>query len=141
MAVVHRQCNVTGICHDWGSLLWGTNGICLLCVVSILARLQAAVLLCPTQQWWGASGGMGACGQCHFPLVALTWAGCQAGAAECRMGPGECWGCFGPLRWHLLSAASMPYSGPGVLPATHCWGVLLKGTWRSGFALVGARLS
>lgn len=39
-----------------------------------------------------------------------------------------------------LSAASLPYSGPGLLPAIHCWGVVLKGTWHHGFTVAGTEL-
>lgn len=42
---------------------------------------------------------------------------------------------------HLPAAASLPYSGPGPLPAAHCWGVVLKRTWRPSFAPAGAELA
>lgn len=45
------------------------------------------------------------------------------------------------LRQHVPSAASLPYSRPGPLPAAHCWRVVLKGTWHPGFALVGTELA
>lgn len=42
------------------------------------------------------------------------------------MGPGVCMAALAPL-CHLW--CPVPYSGPGPLPAMHCWGVVLKGTW------------
>lgn len=53
MAAVHGRRTVTGICHRLGSLLWGTNGACLLRIAGVPGGLQAAVHTAVVRhRWW-----------------------------------------------------------------------------------------
>lgn len=148
MAAVHGQCSVTGICHHLGLLLRGAGRGQMAPACSTLPACQRggqAAGSCPAptraQQWcrwwyrrtWPASPPAGSFAVGRAPGRGI---GTQDGA-RCTVG------LFQPRTsaQHLPAAASLPYSGPGPLPAAHCWGVVLKRTWRPSFAPAGAELA